>query len=174
MFPLQNTFAPAKKTRDFGIADTTLSFSDSRPEVVAAGHILAPDTLVVLTALSPDTVAAALTGMPVIGTDTVFGVTTTYSNNSASVAGLVGVAHALPGMTYRVKVDATAAAVLLAGGQTSMDAIIGIRYFLTTTTDADGFDHQVLNVTGGTQPTSMIRVVDGDFSTGVVLVQLVA
>ncbi len=171
MPPYPNSFLPSKKTRDFCITDTVIAFDDTHVVKVADGNTLAPDTLVVLTALHPDTVAAALTGMPVIGTDTVFGVTACYSNNTQSAAGNVIVAKTLPGMTYRVQLDETAKAAITS--QTLLEAIMGNRYFLATTTDADGFDHQVLDVTGGTQITSMIRVIDGDYTTGTVLVQII-
>lgn len=149
------------------MSDTVIDMDNTRVLVVAAGATLAPDTLVLLTAINPDTVAAAPTGTPAIGVDTVFGVTATYSNNTTVVAGVCIVAKLLPGMTFRVVSDTALV------NQAGVNAIIGNRYFLTTTVDADGFNHQVLAVSGGNQVTSMIRVVDGDFATNTVLVEVV-
>ncbi len=171
MPPYPNTFAPSKKTRDFSMSDTVIAFSNTRPEVVAAGTTIAPDTLVLLTAINPDTVAEALTGTPVIGTDTVYGTSATYSNNTSVLAGLCGITKHLPGMTYRVRVDATYAALMI--DQTFVDGIIGNQYVLLTTTDADGFIHQVLDVTGGASITYMLKVVDGDFNSKTVEVEIV-
>lgn len=168
MFPYPNQFLPSKKTRDFGLADAVIPMSNARLEAVAAGPTIGPDTLVLLSALNPDTVVSAPTGTPVIGTDTVFGITATYSNNTSILSGLVGVVKIIPGMSFRVLSDTALT------NQAGVNAVIGNRYFLTTTTDADGFPHQVLAVSGGNQATSMIRVVDGDFSTNVLEVQIVA
>lgn len=164
-----SVFLPSKKTRDFCMSDTVIAFSNARLEAVAAGTTIAPDTLVLLSALHPDTVIEATTGTPVIGTDTVYGVTTVYSNNTASVAGLVGVAKLLPGMNFRVELNTA-----LATNQAAVNAIIGNRYFIASSTDADGFIHQLLDNSGANQPTSMIRVVDADFNTNTALVEIVA
>lgn len=166
-----NTFPPSKKTRDFASSDTVIAMNNSRPEVVAAGTTIAPDTLVLLSAINPDTVIEATTGTPVVGTDTVYGVSTVYSNNSASLSGLVGVSKHLPGMTYRVRVDATAAAGITT--QADIDALIGNQYLILSSTDSDGFIHQVLDVTGGSATANMLKVVDGDFVSKVVEVEIV-
>jgi len=166
MFSYPNVFLPSKKTRDFSISDTEIALSNARLLAVAARTpVLAPDTLVKLSGVSPETVIAVETGAPISGTDTLMGVTTTYSSNTALVAGVVGVAKLIPGMSFRVK-SAKAMA-----DQAAIDAIIGLRYFLTTTTDADGFDHQVLD-TNTIQATSLIKVVDGDYTTDTLLVEI--
>lgn len=168
MFPYPNVFPPSKKTRDFCMSDTVIALSNSRVEKVAAGTTIAPDTLVLLSAIHPDTVIEATTGTPVIGTDTIYGVTTTYSNNTTLAAGIVGVAKLLPGMTFRVKLNTP-----LAMNQAAVDAIIGNQYFIASNTDADGFIHQQLDNSGAAQPTSMLRVVDADFTTNTALVEIV-
>ncbi len=171
MPPYPNTFPPSKKTRDFGVADTVIAMSNTRPEVVGNGTTIAPDTLVLLIAINPDTVIEATTGTPVVGVDTVYGVSSTYSNNTTVNDGLVGVAKHLPGMTYRIRVDDVYAALMV--DQTFVDGIIGNQYLILSTTDADGFIHQVLDVTGGSNTTYMLKVVDGDFTTKTVLVDIV-
>lgn len=168
MFPLPNTFPPSKKTRDFSIADTILSFSNTRVEAVAAGTVMAPDTLVLLSAVNPDTVIEATTGTPVVGTDTVYGVTATYSNNTSSVDGMVVVTKLLPGMTFRVKLKTALA------NQAAVEAIIGNQYLIESSTDADGFIHQILDNSVASSPTAMLRVVDADFTTETALVEIVA
>lgn len=168
MFPLANTFPPSKKTRDFSVADTVISLSNTRIETVAAGTTIAPDTLLLLSAINPDTVIEATTGTPVVGTDTVYGVSATYSNNNSTTAGLVVVTKLLPGMTFRVKLQSALA------NQAAVDAIIGNQYLITSSTDADGFIHQVLNNSVPTSATAMLRVVDADFTTDVALVEIVA
>ena len=171
MNPLPNTFLPSKKTRDFGVSDTVIDFSNTEPVKVAAGTTIAPDTLLLLTAVGPNTVAEATTGTPVIGTDTVFGPSATYSTNSASAAGLVVSAKHLSGMTYRIKVDDTFAATLTS--QSVLDGIIGKQYLIASSTDSDGFIHQVLNVTGGHNAVNMLKVVDGDWVSKTVEVEIV-
>lgn len=169
MPPYPNQFLPSKKTRDFCVADTVLDMSNTRIlKVAAAASTIAPDTLVLLSAVNPDAVVAATTGTPAIGVDTVMGVSATYSNNTSTAAGVSIVAKNLPGMTYRVVSNQALT------NQAGVDAIIGNRYFLTTTTDSDGFAHQVLDIAGGVEATSMLRVVDADFTTNTVLVQIVA
>lgn len=169
MPPYPNSFLPSKKTRDFGVADTVIAMSNARLEVVTAGNTtIGPDTLVLLDTTNPDAVTEALSGTPVVGTDTIMGTTTTYSNQTAVADGVVGVAKLLPGMSFRVQLNTP----LL--NQAAVDAIIGNQYFIASSVDADGFIHQELDNSVATDPTAMIRVVDADFVTDVALCEIVA
>jgi hypothetical protein len=163
---LPSTFLPSKKTRDFCISDTEIALTNARTLVAEAGSVIAPDTLVVLDNANPDSVTEAITGMPVTSTDLIMGVTTTYSTNSATADGLVGVAKVVPGMTFRIKSNQALV------NQAGVNAIIGSRFFIASSTDADGFIHQVLDVAGGVEITSSLKVVDGDFLTDTVLVEI--
>lgn len=163
-----NTFPPSKKTRDFALADTVISFADTTPYVVAAGTTIAPDTLVLLDAINPITVVEATTGTPVVGTDTVYGVAMTYSTNTATTDGQVVVAKLLPNQTFRVKLNTALA------NQAAVDAIIGNQYLIQSSTDADGFIHQVLDNSVASSGTAMIMVVDADYTTDTALVKIIA
>lgn len=161
-------FPPSKKTRDFGLADTVISLADTTPYVVAAGTTIAPDTLVLLSAINPLTVVEATTGTPVVGTDTVYGVAMTYSTNTTTAAGTVVVAKLLPGQTFRVKLNTALA------NQAAVNALIGSQLLIVSSTDADGFIHQELDNSVASAATNMIMVVDADFTTEVALVKIVA
>lgn len=124
------------------LEQSSMTSRGSRMYPVAAGAtaIYAGEPVVVSGLGGAQTVEAAATATPVVGTDYVVGIAQTNSTQTASVAGVVDVLPLTSGTTYLINAtDATAVDT-----QAEYDALVGSRlvfdlttgvYTLDTTTD---------------------------------------
>lgn len=147
------TYRPTKATRDAVLKDVVLRDNPARPFGVAAGTVIGPDTLLVVDVASPLTVRPAVAGEPVTPGTNLVGVSVGYATATATTDGEVLVYLKTGEPTVRMKLDVPATGV-----------VVGERYALAVSTDANGYDVQVLD-NSAPEPTSNLLVVEFDSNT---------
>ncbi len=102
----------------------------SAPYIVAAGATVINAGEPVQRVLGANSVTAAATNFPVVGTDYCVGVAQTTSTNTASLAGVVSVLPLNSGTTYLIKPKVAATF----DTQAEYDALVGDRVLIDLTT----------------------------------------
>lgn len=147
-----------KASRDAILKDVIMRDQPARPVGVAAGTIIGPDEILVVNTTSPLTVRPAVSGEPVTPGTTLAGVSVGYSTATATVAGEVMYYLHTEEQTARVEVQGPA-------------PVVGGRYALITTVDANGYTVQKLD-TSAVVATSNLMVDEYDAVSNKAAVQI--